>query len=1614
MNRKLLFPFFTGLLMTFFANGQAPVAQFTASASSGCSPLVINFNDISTNGPNTLSWNFGGVPPAVVASTTTGFNPTVVFNNPGTYTVTLTATNSSGSNTSAPFTVNVFPSPTADFTANVTSGCFPLNVQYTDLSTTPGASTITNWVWDYGDGRIDTDIPNPVHTYTTSGNFPVTLYVKNSYGCSGSAALKTVSGYITVNNGVLPDFSQSVASSCNPPTSISFTNLTTGPPTISYKWDFGDGSAISTQTNPAHSYAAVGNYNVKLIASSNAGCTDSITNVTTITTSSNQSSFNVPDYVCVGSPVTFQNTSSPSPNTSDWDFGDGTTVSNQPNPTYTYTTIGDYTVTLSNNFSSCSGTFSKLIHVVNPPSATFSATNRVSCKPPLTVSFTDNSVGATSWFWDFGDGTNSTQQNPTHTYTKYGSFNVSLTASTASGCGQTKTVTAYVQVVAPTVNITNLPAYGCLSTTFTPTLSYVAVDGIASYAWNFGNGNTFNGPNPPAQVYTPGKYPVTVTITTNGGCTASFTDTVKVGTVKPTAAFTASPTTVCGGTPVQFTDQSTGGANEWLWDFGDGNTSSAQNPSYVYTVPGTYTVTLTAYNNGCYDMISKTNYIVVKPPYSKFGYSFDCTNKNQFTFSDSSVGATSWLWDFGDGSPTSTAQNPVHTYPAVAQTYTVTLTTGNSASGCTSVSTQTISVFQKVIINISANPACKNSLVLISTNHPANIVSYLFEFGDGKFAGAGLSGATSHVYTTPGDYIIKATSTDSKGCKDVSTAPIKITGPQVDFTAPVTQGCNSLTVSFTDLTVPNGGAIKTWFWDFGDGSTSTQQNPSHTYATQGTYPVKLKVTDVSGCTDSMFKSNYITLSIPKAKFTTADSMFCPSSNIKFTNASTGGFNPAYAWDFGNGNTYAGPNPPLQNYPLVGLYSVSLKVTDSYGCTDTYSKSNYITVDTPIASFKMDDSVSTCPPLIVHFTFTGHYNKTVQWVFGDGAISDTVNPAHLYGIPGTYYPTLTVISPGGCIAKIADTVQVFGPYGAFNYSPYEGCDSLTVNFNVVTSNVIKFTWYFGDGNYDSTTTPSISHKYIIPDKYIPLVVLEDNTGCRVPITGTNAIIVDSIKPIFKADRTVVCANGNVVFKDTSTKGNGTVIADYFWDFGDGNTLAGMNPNPTHYYAAPGSYSVKLIVTSQFGCKDSVTYPNYIKVVALPSVGINGGVSQCVPATFTFTGVELVPDTSVLTWAWDFDNGQTSNLQNPPAQAYDKPGQYHVQLTATNSSGCASVTATKDFYIYPLPGVNAGKDTTICLGTSAYLQATGGDTYNWLPPTNSSLSCSNCDNPVATPTVTTTYIVDGVSAFGCHAQDTIVVTVNQPVTVSVSPLADSVCLGQSTQLTATGAAIYSWTPTAGLSNPAIANPIATPTTTTTYQVTGYDDKYCFNDTKSVQVTVFNYPTINVGPDATILVGGSYQVNGSGSPDIVSINWIPVTGLDCTNCLSPLATPKKTTDYIVTAVNDGGCATADSLKITVICNNNNFFVPNTFSPNGDGMNDVFYVRGKGINIIPSIVIFNRWGQIVYERKDFAPNDPSAGWDGTFNGKPAPSDVYVYTIQIICDNSSLIPYHGNVTLIR
>ena len=172
-----------------------------------------------------------------------------------------------------------------------------------------------------------------------------------------------------------------------------------------------------------------------------------------------------------------------------------------------------------------------------------------------------------------------------------------------------------------------------------------------------------------------------------------------------------------------------------------------------------------------------------------------------------------------------------------------------------------------------------------------------------------------------------------------------------------------------------------------------------------------------------------------------------------------------------------------------------------------------------------------------------------------------------------------------------------------------------------------------------------------------------------------------------------------------------------------------------------------------------------------------------------------------------------------------------------------------------------------------------------------------------------------------------------------------------------------------------------------------------------------------DSTIIipVGSSYQMNVTGSADITTWLWSPAQNISCTDCMNPVVSPKRTTTYIVQAANIAGCTAQENITINVSCTNqDNLFIPNTFSPNADGMNDYFFPRGKGLLTIKSLRVFNRWGNIIYERFNFPANQQSYGWDGTYRGNSMQSDVYVFVVEIACENGQILSSKGNVTLLR
>jgi gliding motility-associated-like protein len=1587
--------FFLVVLITALSfNTKAQVtANFSATPVSGCAPLIVSFTDMSAGNPNQWRWDLGN------ATVSTLQNPATTYFNPGTYTVKLVVRNAAGDADSVTKTayITVHAKPTVGFTGAPLTGCIPLPVQFTNQASA-GSGSISSIQWDFGDGNLD-NTNNPSHTYTAAGNFNVSLKVTNSFGCVTSL---TKPQYVQVGAAVHAGFTNTQPANCDLPSLISFTNTSTGPGTLSYQWNFGDGGT-SIAVNPSHNYTVAGTYTVTLIVTNNMGCSDTLVVANAVSIGIVDAAFTSPDMVCVNNSITFINTSTPAPSSVLWDFGDATT-STSLSSVKLYSTPGVYRVKLVAQFGNCSDSAFRFINVLSKPIAGFTANPLSSCAPPLLVNFNNTSSGGLTYQWDFGDGNTSAAFNPSHLYTAYGDFNVRLITTNINGCSDTLIRTAYVRIQAPEVTINNVPDSGCAPLTHMFTATVNSIDPVVQYEWDFGDGGTSTLPNP-THVFATGIYSIRLIITTAGGCKdTAYAENAIIASDKPVANFSANPRDVCAQVPVFFTDLSTGNVTHWLWSFGDGATSTQQNPTHIYEDTGYFHVQLIVWNRGCPDTIRFNNYIHIKPPIARFTPTFNCATPFIRVFTDQSLGADEWNWDFGDGN-TTTVQSPTHTYAAPG-TYTVTLLVRNHTTGCEYTRTQVIQVMdEKADFTESQREICRNSSIDFAAKGmtEANIASYSWDFGDGN---TGSGKAISHVYTQSGTYSVRLVIVDMLGCADTLLKPlhIRVNGPVAAFAPSAPGTCSQSATVFTDNSTGDGvNPITSWIWNFGDGNTVTFTAPPfiHSYTTPGVYDVRLKVTDSKGCADSILHTAAITVSKPVALFTTPDTVSCPGKNITFSNTSTGP-NLNHTWYFGDATTSTDVNP-VHTYAADGIYDVKLVITDQYGCKDSMNRT--VKIASPVAGFTMSDSVGTCPPLIVNFTNTSLNATSISWDFGDGTSAQTNDPSHFYSYPGIYNVKLSIESPGGCTHELVKQVIVKGPEGNFTYAPLTGCQPLQVSFTATTQSRLSFVWDFNDGSILPTTDSVLTYTYTIPGNYVPKMILVDAAGCQVPITGPDTIKVKGAVANFGFETPVLCDKGLVSFSDSTTSNDG--IASYDWDFGDGQTST--QQNPVHLYSAPGFYYPRLVVTTLSGCKDTAQKPTPVKIVASPIASIAPPANGCAPLTATFTA-SVVADTSAVTWSWNFGNGNLSTVQNPPAQVYTTAAVYPVRLIVTNSSGCKD-TVDHNIEAFIVPTVGAGIDTLVCRGSGITLHATGADNYAWTPSTG--LSCVDCPSPVASPVTETDYIVTGSTIHGCHNTDTVRVYVKQPFVMQNS-IGDTLCKGGSVRLFATGAHTYNWSPSSGLSS--ITSPIVTaaPSVTTVYRVIGTDDKRCFRDTAYIPVVVYNYPTVDAGKDKTISAGQTIVLTPTVSADVTSVNWSPVNTTVSSNYPSITVKPRETTTYFAEVVNAGGCKSRDEVTISILCDNANVFIPNTFSPNGDGTNDIFYVRGSGLFDIKSLNVFNRWGEVMFQKVAVKPNDAAAGWDGTYKGTKLPPDVYVYTAEVQCENGTVLVLKGNVALLR
>jgi len=1431
------------------AAGQSVIADFGSDIQQGCSPMVVNFSDRSTGNPVAWQWDFGN------GSTSTLRNPSATFFTIGSYTVQLTVTDASGAThtvTKQNF-ITVLNPPRPDFSANSTEGCAPSTFQFLDASQSPGNTTVTSWSWDFGDGQTATGSA-PTHVYRAAGTYTVTLSVTNSAGCQ---ALFSKPNYINISPGVTPRFQASEPTVCQAPVNVVFTNSSAGSGTLSYNWNFGDGRT-SAETNPVHSYNSNGDYRVVLEVTSSLGCSDTTSRLVSIGRISTD--FLVPERICPGMPADFRNNSSPRPVSSQWTFSNGQTDS-LPHAQATVEAPGTYTVQLINFYSNCADSVTKTINVAPTPVASFSVSDSTRCQPTLNATFQHPAENGVTYTWDYGDGTTGTGANPTHGYNRYGTFSVTLIASDASGCNDTLTRPNLITIQRPLISFVGLPWQGCAPDTV-PFKADVRTSGsVTSWSWNFGDGSPNSNLDSTSHIYPQtGTYPVSLTITTNEGCTetATLPAGVRLGPA-PVPDFTATPLSACADPGITFTNLSSN-ALTYNWDFGDGTNSSETNPVHVFADTGRFTITLTAINNGCRENLVKTFYVTIGGSVSRFSWRPDCNNPLRYTFTDESVGARTWRWDFGDGTTFVGRTPPAHTFPRFG-TYRIRLTTTSDSCSYT-LEQELVIADQRPSFRATDSVGCRPFTTTFNIQNASfgYFQDFHWDFGDGSGIDSLQGPSATYTYPNPGNYSVRLIAIDTFGCRHevVRSNYMKVNGPIAAFGALNPRGCAGRTVTFTDSSRSDGrNPIRQWIWDFGDttGRQTFAAPPfTHTYNNVGDYSVKLIVVDSAGCRDSLERRAFIRTSRVKADFS-AQREFCPRSNLTIANLTESELPVSSVWNFGNGrtaNTFNG----ITSYTDTGYYSVTLWVEDIMGCRDSLRRDSFIQIKRPQADFTANNFTTYCTTFQARFTNTSYFYHSAAWDFGPGmGTSNQRNPYAFYTTPGTYPVRLIITAFGGCRDTVIKTMNIRDESEArLTYTPNNGCTPLSVNFNAFAPMNARFVWDFGDGPVVDTTLNEMQHLYTSFGNFRPRIIMRELSGqCTMAITGAEIIRLRGVKARFDLDTMLFCDGGTIRANSDSTTSNDPIVG-YNWTFGDGGTSTAAYPS--HTYTQTGQYDVRLVVRTQSGCTDSMVQTP-VRVVASPQFRVVGDSIVCREARVPFRAELAQSDTSEVRWNWTFPNGNSASQQQPPDQVFTTPGRYEMLVTSSNSSGCTD-TVRRSLLVRDIPTIRLAEQLTKYVGVPALLQA----------------------------------------------------------------------------------------------------------------------EY--------------------------------------SQGIRSCNWQPASDLNCSDCPQPITTTSFTTTYTVTATDSNGCRQQARIRVIVLCQGARVFVANTFSPNGDGANDVLYVQGKGLSRVKSLRIFNRWGEMVYERRDLAVNDPSSGWDGTFRGQKAAPDVYIYQLEVFCDNGEVLRFDGNVALIR
>ncbi len=1059
------------------------------------------------------------------------------------------------------------------------------------------------------------------------------------------------------------------------------------------------------------------------------------------------------------------------------------------------------------------------------------------------------------------------------------------------------------------------------------------------------------------------------------------------------ADFTVDKVSGCAPLLVNFTSTSTTtiGHISCRWEFDNGTgPSAANNPSVIYSNSGVYHVKLVVTNGSEKDSITKP-ITAFRLPQVDFDapqliLCVDDTLHLSSNVSSGNVPITDYAWGFGNGLASS-GPNTYYSYnsPGI---YDVTLVVQDS-NGCSKslTKTQYVEVLAKPEAQFTISPGAScNATELISFTNTSVGTNLTYSWR----LGGGVTSTATHPSQTYTQVIqpVWLTVTSPNGCVDSIMHKVSVTDVTADFVASRTTVCKGEMIHFSN----NSNFEQSAFWTFGDGTTSTHNDPDKIYTTPGVYTVTL-IEKIGQCADTITRTQYITVTAGFiASFTASDppTDCSGASPIIFTNTTPSG--SQFLWNFGDGTTSNQPNPS-HSYNSNGNYTVTLTVTDTNGCT--IPGTSLIT----IGSFKPSTSFSAnrtgCPNVPIAFHNTTGAGASYFWTFGDGDTSNLQNPAHTYTNPGTYSVSLKVTSANGCdsttIKSNYITIESIESDFTVNQK-FSPCPPFVTLFtSTVNKPTVTYLWTFGDGGTDTAANPT--HIYFFPGIYTVSMTVVTPNGCTDTVVYVDLIEVQGPSGTFTAAPTTGCAPLDVNFTANVSANTLTM----WCDLGDGTLVT--DSTAFHYiYTQLGTFKPKFLLVDHVGC----TVPYDLEPVvthAPPALNLQD-TAVCVGMP-----VEISLETDEYQWtpATYLSCDTCSNVTITPL------GSVAYIVTATNQY--CQVTGALNIIADSLPVLTPSL-VKVCKNSSIQLNAGNAFTMAWSPALY--LDDSASLTPTSTPLDSVVYDVTGYNSLGCSVTTQVAVDVIDKLDISAVPDV-TVCANDTFQLESTleialnADVNYAWSPANYFLDATAADATgAGLQTTATFQLIATSGT-CIPDTASVNVHINALPDIQISESLTTT---PYAETGlwANSTETLSYVWTAADSFSCASCKETNFYPGQTQKVYVTGTNTNGCSSSDSVEIRVVaCDPESVFLPNIFTPNGDGQNDVLFMDSKAMTSISFFRVFDEWGRMVYETKNITDT-----WDGKVNGTPAAVNAFVYVLEGKCQNGGTVLKYGNITLVK